>query len=376
MSRRVCFVQGLAKQYRKPFFDGLHERLLSHGVKLEVVYSDANSTEAKRGDNIELPDSYGRKVTARWLMNERLIYQPIWPVIKGADLIIIDQANKFLMNYPLILASKLGLVKIAYWGHGKNRQQTSKAWSEWIKGRLLTSVDWWFAYTSGVAAYIKGQGFPAAQVTAVQNSIDVSAFRKAVEAVEVEETAAFRSANGIAPGDQVGLYCGGLHPDKQLPFMIAAAERIHAALPSFKLLVVGAGGEQHVVQSASQSHSWLRYVGPKFGHEKALCFSASEVFVCPGLVGLAVLDSFAAGLPMLTSDIPIHSPEIDYVETGFNGMVSAHDVQSYADMVIALLRDSERLSAMQANAKTSSQKYGVAQMVNNFSEGVLQCLSR
>ena len=372
----VCLVQGMAKQYRKPFFDGLYEQLKDAGVCLRVVYSDPNPREARRGDNIDLPETYGRKVPRLWLANERLLFQPLFREIGQADLVIVDHANKYLMTYPLLLASRLGLKKVAFWGHGRNRQASPSGASEWLKRRLIGAVDWWFAYTDGVARYVADCGFPVDRITSVHNSVDLSAFREQLAGVGATELEALRQFLGILPGARVALYCGGLHADKRLAFFVDAAVAIRQRLPDFRLIVVGAGAEEGLIKSAAEKYEWLQYVGPKFGQGKAAYFHLAEVFLCPGLVGLGILDAFAAGLPLVTSDLPIHSPEIEYLENGKNGLVTACDPEAYAEAVVSLLQDRVALSTMQSEARTASGSYSLEQMVINFRDGVLACLNK
>jgi teichuronic acid biosynthesis glycosyltransferase TuaC len=56
-----------------------------------------------------------------------------------------------------------------------------------------------------------------------------------------EERAALRRSLGIAPGDRVGVFVGGLSDDKGMPELAAAAESLLASRPVLRLLLVGAG---------------------------------------------------------------------------------------------------------------------------------------
>ena len=60
-------------------------------------------------------------------------------------------------------------------------------------------------------------------------------------------------------------------------------------------------------------------MGQKFGRE-GLALRMADIFVIPARTGLAILDSFAAGLPLFTTDIAIHGPEAEtYLIDGYNG---------------------------------------------------------
>ena len=79
-------------------------------------------------------------------------------------------------------------------------------------------------------------------------------------------------------------------------------------------------------------------MGQKFGREKALALRMADIFVIPGRTGLAILDSFAAGLPLFTTDIAIHGPEASYLIDGYNGRKTAHRVPAYAEAVVEVLK--------------------------------------
>jgi glycosyltransferase involved in cell wall biosynthesis len=94
----------------------------------------------------------------------------------------------------------------------------------------------------------------------------------------------------------------------------------------------------------------------------------------PGLVGLAILDAFTASLPMATTDVPIHSPEIEYLEGGRNGLVTEHNVEAYAQAMVSLLSDRNRLKALQEGAASSGRIYTIENMVERFRRGIVVCL--
>jgi glycosyltransferase involved in cell wall biosynthesis len=100
----------------------------------------------------------------------------------------------------------------------------------------------------------------------------------------------------------------------------------------------------------------------------------ADLALLPGPVGLAILDFFAAGLPLLTTRISAHGPEIDYLEEGVNGLVTDPDPNSYAEAVIDLLLDKERLAKFRKASADSSGKYSIDAMVENYAVGICNCL--
>lgn len=373
---KVCIIQAVAKQYRRPFFDLLYARLQAEGVTLKVIYSDPNDREARRKDAVDLLSTYGHKVSAYWFFGYRLLYQPCLKQAVAADLVIVEQASKHLLNYILVVLRVFGLIRIGFWGHGRNWQQDGTQWMEPVKHALLRRADWWFAYTSRVAQYVVDNGFAPDRVTVVQNSVDLSGFRKEVAAFDTFQKLTVRDRLGIPVGAPVGLFCGSMHASKKLDFLIEAALGIHAEVPGFHLVLVGAGPEESIAREAAKTHDWIHYMGPRFGADKASYFAVADIFLCPGLVGLVVLEAFAAGLPLFTTNIPLHSPEIDYLTDSVTGVITDFDPVSYAEAVSACLLVPSSIKRMGEAALDASQCYGLESMVENFAQGVLACLKK
>ena len=375
MKKRVLIVQTMMKQYRVPFFDNLHQALEEEGIELRVAYGNPPASEKKKQDNVELGEPCGRKIRNRWLMGERLLLQSLFGEVRRADLVIVEQASKNLMNYILFLLSALGLRKVAYWGHGYDRKRIPGSISERWKRWLINRVDWWFAYTRGTAEYLLGCGVPEEIITTVFNSVDTTGFKEALDGVTPSAMMDAKKALGMDEGRKIGLYCGALYREKHVGFLLKAAARIKETLPEFELLVIGGGSEEGDVKEAAQVHPWIHYLGPRFGQEKAICFRMAHVFLNPGLVGLAILDCFTAGIPMITTDVPVHSPEIDYLEDGVNGLMIPHDLERYAKEVVRVLSDEARLAGMRGNALESGKRYSIEAMVEYFKNGIVDCLS-
>ncbi len=371
---KVMIVQSTVKQYRVGFFVALHERLARDHVNLQVVYSDPNATEAEKHDFVEVDSEVGVKVRADWLFANRLVYQRAWRHVADADIVIVEHASKHLLNYLLFAGRAVSPRKVALWGHGFARNGTSLG--GFLSRRMLRRADWWFAYTAGTLRFLVANGVPAEMVTNVQNAIDTDGLSRAADGIGQEEALALRHDLGIGPGARVGLFCGSLYSHKRLPMLIASGALVRASVPDFHLVIVGDGPDASIAKNASSSYQWVHYVGPKFGDARAPYFRIADLLLNPGLVGLVILDAFAAGLPVLTTDLPTHGPEIEYLEEGHNGIVTREDTVAFADAVVATLTNHELLGRLRAGASGSGRKYTLRNMVENFAGGVRACLGR
>ncbi|HKV25374.1 MAG TPA: glycosyltransferase [Candidatus Acidoferrum sp.] len=374
--KKVLIIEAQMKQYRAPFYAELYECLRKQGIQQMVAYSAPSREELCKSDNCELPEKYGRKVKAYRCWQERLLFQPLFREIRAADLVVIDQSNKLVLAHFLILLSRLGLKRVAFWGHGENKQGDRATISERYKRFTLNWVTWWFAYTAGTAEYLQQQGVPDVKITIVQNSIDTRMIRECVRNLGADAKAALRAQMGLDSQATIGIFVGALNKVKSLSFLLEASHRIRRSVPDFHLIVVGSGPEEAELRASAIQHPWIHFLGAKFGQDKAELLEIADLFLLPGAVGLAILDSFAAGLPLLTTSISTHGPEIEYLVAGHNGIMTAHAPETYANAAIRLLSCPDELRALREGAMHTAEKYSIEHMVENFSEGIFRCLQQ
>lgn len=373
--KNVLIIEAQMKRYRAPFYAGLNETLHREGIRLTVAYSDPPPAEAIKKDNCQLPEEFGLKVNGYWLWPDRLLFQPLLKRAITSDLVVLDHGNRFLLNHLLLPLSRLGLRRVAFWGHAENQSERRIHFSEWYRRKTLNWVSWWFAYTEADAKRLSSQGVPHSRITVVQNSVDTRELRSYANSLSMQNRDTVRARHAIPIPALVGVFCGALNQAKSLPFLIEASRRIKTQVPTFQLLIIGGGAEEFAVERLVKGLDWVHCVGPQFGKEKAELLAISDVFLLPGAVGLAVLDGFAAGLPMMTTRIPIHGPEIEYLEEGVNGLMTDAQPEAFAEAVSSVLSVDEHLNRLRVGAKASAGKYSIENMVANFRTGIRLALA-
>lgn len=378
-ARRVVILWRNLPHYRIQFYEQLRGVLHDSGVRLQLLVGRPSGGDLARRDQANL--GWEKRLDTRriHLGESELLWQPAGGLVCASDLVIAEQGSKNLTNYWLHALRRAGAIRLAYWGHGVNLQarpeDIGRRISEALKRRLTREVDWWFAYTKHTADLVAGSGFPRERITDVQNSIDTRRLRSDLAAVTEQDCAALRHKMGLR-GEHVGLFMGGLYADKNLPFLIAAADEVRARVPGFHLCVAGDGEGAALVQAAARSRPWMHWVGAVFGREKAIQLRVSSVLMVPEGAGLVILDSFVAGVPLVVIQGAFHGPEMAYLETGLNALETERGSSPsvYAEAVAALLLDPARLARLRDRCTTSSNAYTIENMVDRFSTGVLQAL--
>jgi glycosyltransferase involved in cell wall biosynthesis len=156
---------------------------------------------------------------------------------------------------------------------------------------------------------------------------------------------------------------------------LQALDLIKKSLPEFRAIIIGSGPYSKQVEEFCKERDWCKYIGSKTGAAKVKYLLLGDVWLNPGGLGLAIVDAFALGLPLITTDNNIHGPEIAYLKTGKNGVITRPDVNEFADSVVTLLQDQILLNSLKNGSYESSKKYSIDNMVNNFVDGVLKCLN-
>jgi glycosyltransferase involved in cell wall biosynthesis len=371
--KRVCYIFPVSHHYRRPFHEKLREILRQSGVDYTVIYCDPLEENRKKKDTVEI--DWGIKVPLS-VVKGGLWYQHALRASKGFDLAIVQQENKLLLNYILILLRGLRRQKIGYFGHGRNFQSRNPdGIGERFKRFWATKTDWWFGYTDETRRHIETLGYPANQISVFNNSVDTTQLRQQVAAVDEDRLAGLRRQFGIGSGP-LGVFVGGIYPDKRMEFLVESADRIRSRVPDFECVIIGGGSDLPLIQSLAETRPWIHVLGPRFGQEKVDLMCMGHVFLMPGLMGLAILDAGVTGLPIATTAFPWHSPEIAYLEPGVNGLLVQDwkNPLAYGDAVADLLLEPERRSRMADEARAMADRYSIEQMAQRFATGVLKAL--
>jgi glycosyltransferase involved in cell wall biosynthesis len=357
VTRRVLIVQELLPHYRVEFFRRLATRLDADGVELTVAHGVADPSRAARADAGRLDSALVVRNRYLSLGPLRLVWQPVLLLARRFDLVVVEQANRLAVNYPLIAWGRAGGPRLGLWAHGRNWQSRRPTGiRERWKGWWLRLPHWWFGYTNAVAADLVRAGCPAQRVTGVQNSIE-----PACPDGPVTDKVAGRS-----------VFLGSLYDDKRLDVLLAAADLVASARSDFSLRVLGDGPLRPWLEVAATSRPWLGVCGPLLGAALAEQLSQAQLMLCPGLVGLAAIEAFAAEAPMVTIDWPHHSPEINYLVDGDNAVVlpAGSQAADFAHEVGALLDDVKRLERLRRGCCTARNQLTLDAMVDNFAAGV------
>jgi len=371
LDREVTVVWRFLPHYRADFFCRLRERLARNGIALNLIYG--RNRFVPRRDEVDLDWAVPVPNRTVRFAGGSLYWLPTPRRVWNSDLFILMQENRILSNHYLFLRALRKKRKVAFWDHGFNHQAWPGSLGNRLKRLYANRVSWWFAYTEGVARWLAETGFPPERITVVDNAIDTEKLVREAREIGARQVEERKRALGIGNGP-VGLYCGGIYREKRIHFLLEACLQIRLRIPSFEMIVIGAGPDAPKVREASIRHPWIHYLGPLFGSERLPFFKMADVFLIPGLVGLAVLDCFAHEVPPITVDFPFHSPEIEYLIDGVNGVITENALDPYVDGVLRVLSSPGLLNRLRQGCREGACRYTLENMVGRFAEGIQKAL--
>jgi glycosyltransferase involved in cell wall biosynthesis len=312
--------------------------------------------------------AWAELVNAKLLPGD-LTWHPVLGHLQEADLIIVEDASRHLLNYVLFLKRLFGGPRFALWGHGWNHTDPPNRLGEWLKDKIGKRSDWYFAYTSGVRDGLIRRGYRASRISNVQNSLPLPELN-----VSARQREQVRDELGLPPGATVALFCGRMYASKRMEFLISAAKRARELLPSFELVLGGAGPDQHIAEAAARDHSHIHYLGPLHEPRKAAVYQLSRLVAMPGLVGLALVDAFQHSVPLVTTAYPYQAPEIEYLVSGSNGLITDDSVEAFAQGICRLTTDEDFHARLVAGCEAATNRITLDEMVRRFADGILTAL--
>lgn len=206
--------------------------------------------------------------------------------------------------------------------------------------------------------YISEIGVPAEKITVIPNGIDTDFFDSIVPDPNL------RKSLNISPSDFVIISVANLHPNKGHRSLLEAFEQLHlnnnkaitTIKPcSLKLLIVGDGTERkNLEQQIASYHSKenILFLGRRTDVPELL--TISDCFVLPTLfegMSNAIMEAMAAGLPVITTNIPENRILILHEKNGI--LTKIADTKEIAQSISLLKKDAKKRSGLAHNARQS-----------------------
>jgi len=318
---RVCFVTNFIPPYRRTFYEKL---CALQRVQWLIVHGRAGH-ESGRPDyqgNIAAPMAEVGNVEKRLGPFTLRFQKNVISVVrshKPSVLIVLGMAGN-ISNWLLMGWARMTGRKVVIWACGWEPQKPG-SFSLWMKQRLMSiyfgMANKCLLYSTKGMRYIEATGVPRRKLEVCYNGIETDELL-ANEVRVACDAAAIRGRHS-AVGDFVFLYVGGLLKEKRVDFLLDAFHSIRQENSSAKLWIVGDGPDAARIKAhaARLQTNGVTFFGRIFeGVDGYFC--AADVFVLPGLGGLAFNQAMVWRTPCIGTEAD--GTEDDLVipgETGF-----------------------------------------------------------
>jgi glycosyltransferase involved in cell wall biosynthesis len=164
------------------------------------------------------------------------------------------------------------------------------------------------------------------------------------------------------------LYLGRLDKAKGVDILCQAFIQAASLNPKIVLKVAGWGAMEGYLRETYSRENNIKFLGKVFGKQKEGLFKNSDVLIVPSIApesfGLVVVEAYAHGLPVITSQAGAF-PEI--VKEGITGlMAAAGSVSALSTAIVRLSEDPSLVMEMSRNCREEAKKYSSDNFINEY----------
>lgn len=357
---KVAVVARFVPEYRHHLYSGLvrsgHDVTVIHGPSIpgtkfqNVAYAGIGAWK-----DVELPSRIVS--TPLWLGGVKFpISGSLWPALRrcSPDVLLLEGASNIGLALPSMSWARRHGVATVWWTLGRLNtrregvlEMPRRIW-DMIAGRVESRADHWLGYSSVAMAYFADRGYSSARCHWAGNVGDVEPYLRASS----------RLVDSSFAGP-ICLFAGSLVQGKRVDLLIQAWRLVVARFPDAQLVIAGSGPSGQGLESLVERLEIAGNVSllGRVEDDLAERMAAADLFVLPGLGGVALAEAMAAGTAVVTSDAD--GTERDLVIHGVTGWhFQAGSVTSLADTICEAISDSDALRrAGEAGRRTISENF-------------------
>jgi len=246
----------------------------------------------------------------------------------------------------------------------------------WLDNLLAPFTDLILANSEAVRAFVKRTvRLRSGQCQVIYNGLDLARFDAGRAEAEVQRV---REELGLEGGTLVVGTVANLTPHKNYPNFLQAAQRVKAAQPGVRFVIVGEGPLREELEQMADRLGLgndVLFLGRRM--DVPVLMSLFNVFVLASdREGFAnvILEAMAAGKPVVATDVGGNAEAILEGQTGF--LVPPGDPQALAEAIVRLLKDKDLAREMgERGRRRVEREFTLARMVQQ-TEAVYETLLR
>ena len=380
---RVAFVEGLLPSYRIGLFQALKHR---DALDFDIYFGSGLGQQTPRSIKAEILGPHARPRANRF-----------WPGGGGRVAWSGGSLAAILGNYQAVVGSfhthdagiwlvwvvrrLFGRPRLLLSGHFRLDSEEDRLGRTFLSrlhlrlrrgARILMArgADAVLPYTEEGRQSCLKHGVDRRAIFVTHNTLDVLACQQAAAALSPDEVERVRARHGIT-ARAVFLFVGRLYRDKRLDVAIDAVAGLRAQGHDCQLVIVGDGPEEETLRRHGAGGQVV-FVPPLFAEpDLAPFFMMAMAQLQPDSAGLAVVHSFAYGLPVVIGRGVLHGPEVAYLRPGENGLVAeAVEGPAIADCLRQLMTEAGLAQRLSQKARLTAAGLTPAKSADAIIEAV------
>ncbi len=210
---------------------------------------------------------------------------------------------------------------------------------------FYNQMDLVFVPSTATGDELAERGVDKSKITFYPRGIDTQRFHPS------KRNGFFKERYRFTEAERTILYVGRVSKEKNLPFLTDVFKRIATSRQRLRLVIVGEGPYLEEMRQELKGLPVV-FTGYLAGDDLAQAYASSDVFVFPSTTdtfGNVVLEAQASGIPVVVTDQG--GPRENMVD-GLTGIVaSSTDPAAFADAVLSILEDPQRMNVMRKQAR-------------------------
>jgi len=291
----------------------------------------------------------------------------------GFDVVIFEGTFGIITNWISALCCRLKGIPFLWWTCGWEKQThgMSRRVKGWFVSRLVKAAAYTIAYGTEAKEYLIDHGAREDRVVVAQNTIDTSFIIS--EFVSLNESGrALRARLGIAD-KKVLLFVGRLTAAKRVDLLLHAFKTVAGCRSGVALVIVGNGSEKERLRRLAKDENLQDVIFVEGTYDDVYpYFAACDVFVLPGLGGLAINQAMAFGKPVISG--PADGTEKDLIIDGENGyLLRTQTSDELAGHLLTILEDDDLRARMGTASAEIIRNTATIEMMR---DNILKAVSR
>ena len=371
---RVGIIQRVLPHYRLPFFNLLSKTLPG---TWQLISGDPSPHETLRSRPDMLANIMHAEACNRHIFNGKfyICWQAgLIPWLKAfkPDILVVEANPRLISNYIAILWAKIHKRKIIGWGLGtlpSKLPPLTESIRKAVHRAYYGRFDAMIGYSSKAQGDYIRSGVEPTRVFIAYNAVDTTASEPFLNRIKNQPglMSQWKSRYGLDKDKVTVLSVGRLERRKRIDRLI------HACIPLRKqvqLLIVGDGpARAELEDEAHKSKVHSIFTGACYGEDLSYCFATGDIFVMPGLGGLATQQAMSYGKPVIAGKAD--GTEKDLVKDSINGYLIEPSTEELSKAIQRLAEDAVLRAQMSLESLSIIKK---SVNLNRMAQSFIDCI--